>query len=304
MEINPPNNFYENITSSSLRLFLQLVFKRFIGPPQNARTQRFILGLITPLLLGVSGVKKEFHKLSNCEVEILNPPINTLNKVILYIHGGAFCIGNPKTHRAITTRLALLTGHSIWTPDYRLAPEHPYPAGLNDILECYMKLQDLGFTTNQIIIGGDSAGGSLALALALKLKSLEIPQPKKIFLISPVTDFHDQEFKASLPDKLDPMISIGWMKQAFDWYRYDSNDAFHDPLTQDLSGLPPILIQAGGQEILLRDSLRLFEVAQKFKVKSNLQIYKKRWHVFHLQAAYLKSAREAINEIAIFVTLD
>jgi acetyl esterase/lipase len=256
--------------------------------------------MITPLLFGIKGVKREFLGLKNFSVEILNPPNKKTDKVILYIHGGAFCLGSPKTHRSITTRLAMLTGYSIWTPDYKLAPEYKYPEGLSNVLDCYLKLLELGFTANQIIIGGDSAGGSLALALTLKLKKLGLLLPNKIFLISPVTDFEVRRSITELGEEIDPMISMALMKQAFDWYEYDSKDIFHSPRSQDLNGFPPLLIQVGSEEILLADSLRLAEVAEKFKVNTTLQIYKERWHVFHLQATYLQSARSAINEIALF----
>jgi acetyl esterase/lipase len=300
MEINPPNNLIENISSFCLRLLIKLVFKKLIRPPQSVKTQRFILGMITPLLFGIKGVKREFLGLKNFSVEILNPPNKKNDKVILYIHGGAFCLGSPKTHRSITTRLAMLTGYSIWTPDYKLAPEYKYPEGLSNVLDCYLKLLELGFTANQIIIGGDSAGGSLALALTLKLKKLGLLLPNKIFLISPVTDFEVRSSITELGEEIDPMISMALMKQAFDWYEYDSKDIFHSPRSQDLNGFPPLLIQVGSEEILLADSLRLAEVAKKFKVNTTLQIYKERWHVFHLQATYLQSARSAINEIALF----
>jgi acetyl esterase/lipase len=303
MEIEPPNNLIEKVSSSCLRSMLKLVFKQLIGPPQSVKTQRFILGMITPFLFGVPGVRREFFEMNGFNVEILNPPNKKNDKVILYIHGGAFCIGNPKTHRSITTRLAILTSYSIWTPDYKLAPEYKYPEGLSNLLDCYLKLLELGFAANQIIIGGDSAGASLALALALKLQSLGLELPNKIFLISPVTDFEARSSITQLTEKIDPMISLGLMKQAFDWYGYNSKEIFHSPLLQDLSGFPPLLIQVGSEEILLADSLRLADVAKKFNVDTTLQVYKERWHVFHLQASYLQSARNAINDIALFCKL-
>jgi acetyl esterase/lipase len=300
MEIEPPNNFIEKVSSSCLRSLIKLVFKKLMRPPQDVKIQRFILGVMTPLLFGIKGVGREFFAMKGFCVEILNPPNKQNDKVILYIHGGAFCIGNPKTHRSITTRLAMLTSYSIWTPDYKLAPEYQYPEALSNLLDCYLKLIEIGFTSSQIIIGGDSAGGSLALALTLKLQSLGLQLPNKIFLISPVTDFEARSPITQFTEKIDPMISMELMKQAFDWYGYDMKDIFHSPLSQDLSGFPPILIQVGSEEILLADSLRLAEVAEKFKVNTTLQIYKERWHVFQLQAAYLQSAKSAINEIALF----
>jgi len=300
MEIEPPNNFIEKVSSSCLRSLIKLVFKKLMRPPQDVKIQRFILGVMTPLLFGIKGVGREFFAMKGFCVEILNPPNKQNDKVILYIHGGAFCIGNPKTHRSITTRLAMLTSYSIWTPDYKLAPEYQYPEALSNLLDCYLKLIEIGFTSSQIIIGGDSAGGSLALALTLKLQSLGLQLPNKIFLISPVTDFEARSPITQFTEKIDPMISMELMKQAFDWYGYDMKDIFHSPLSQDLSGFPPILIQVGSEEILLADSLRLAEVAEKFKINTTLQIYKERWHVFHLQARYLQSARSAINEIALF----
>ena len=300
MIINEPNNFLEIISSGSLKLFLRLVFKKFMGPPHSINTQRLVLKFISPSLTGLSGIRKEILLIDGMDIAVYHPPGVSNGKVILYIHGGAFCLGNADTHRSITTRLAKQTNSSVWVPNYRLAPEFPYPAALEDILSCYKRLLAIGYSSENIIVGGDSAGGSLALALALNLRSLNMRLPGKIFLLSPLTDMGGTGESFEKLRHIDPMLSIEWLEQAKNWYQYPEDNFFHDPLKQDLRGFPPLLIQVGAEEILLSDSIRLAEIAKECNVDVTLQVYEGRWHVFQLQATYLQSARSAIEDIAQF----
>ena len=301
MLIKAPSGLVESSIASFLRGFLRLVFKKFIAPPFQIGFQRFLINfIISPLLIGSPGTQRKSIKVENIDVDVVYQSNKSSEKIILYIHGGAYCLGNPRSHRSITTRLTKLTGSAIWVPNYRLAPEHPYPAGLNDLVDCYKELIARGHAPEKIQIGGDSAGGSLALALALNLRSLNIPLPEKIFLISPVTDLEATGESIKTLVDIDPMISVGWLGQAIGWYKYEESSQFHSPLKQDLTGFPPILVQVGEEEVLLSDSLRLVEHAEKFGVNTTLQIFEKRWHVFHLEAIFLKSARDAIKKIAHF----
>jgi acetyl esterase/lipase len=188
----------------------------------------------------------------------------------------------------------------VWLPDYRLAPEHPYPAALEDAIACYQALRDDGYAPDRIMIAGDSAGGALALSLALALKQRGAPAPAGLLLISPVTD--DSLGGASLTTRrrTDPMIRKGWLEQGLRWYRAASHPAPLHPLKADLRGLPPMLIQAGDQEVLLSDSTRLAEHATACGVPCRLEVHAARWHVFHLQAFYLCSAQDALRTLASF----
>ncbi len=140
----------------------------------------------------------------------------TARGAMLYLHGGAFCLGNARTHRSITTRLAKSAGMAVWVPDYRLVPEHPYPAAVEDALTAWQAMRRAGHRAEDIVIAGDSAGGSLALALAIMLRDEGKERAAGLVLFSPVTDPTLGGGKASADD---PMIRRGWLEQALRWYR-------------------------------------------------------------------------------------
>lgn len=173
-------------------------------------------------------------------------------------------------HRSITTRLALSTGAVVTVPDYRLAPEHPYPAALDDARACYQALLARGVAPGRIVLAGDSAGGALAMALLLSLKRAGQPMPAGALLISPVTD--PALRRASLANLRagDPMIREGWLRQGLAWYGAPAAAGEHQPLAAELSGLPPVMIQVGEQEVLRDDSLRLADRLQQAGVECRL----------------------------------
>lgn len=296
----PPRSPLERATAAFLRVFLKRVFRSLIGPPQSARMQRFVVGLLSPLMPGCLGVTRSRQMLNDLAVEVVKPAGRHGDKVILYLHGGAFCVGSPQSHRSITTRLAAASRCDVWVPDYRLAPEHPYPAALEDAIYCYQILLARGLDAHNIVVAGDSAGGSLALALTLALRDKGLRQPGKLMLISTVADIDRLDQTITENVAIDPMLRPGWLQQAMAWYACPKDAASHRPLEADLTNFPPMLLQVGDQEILLQDSLRLAAHAKRFGNQVTLQVYGERWHDFHLQAAMLKSSRQAIRELAAF----
>ncbi|UIF89944.1 alpha/beta hydrolase fold domain-containing protein [Cupriavidus sp. UYPR2.512] len=295
-----PQSTVESVSASLLRGLLRTSFRPLIGPPFGAAFQRGVVSLLSALMPGVGDVIRYRSAAGKVPVEIIAPKRGEIGGVVLYLHGGAFCLGGPGTHRSITTRLAVESGLPVWLPDYRLAPEHPYPAALEDAIACYQALRAEGYAPDRIMIAGDSAGGALALSLALALKQRGAPAPAGLLLISPVTD--DSLSGASLTTRCrtDPMIRKGWLEQGLRWYRAASHPAALHPLKADLRGLPPMLIQAGDQEVLLSDSTRLVEHATACGVPCRLEVHGARWHVFHLQAFYLRSAQDALRTLASF----
>jgi acetyl esterase/lipase len=223
---------------------------------------------------------------------------------ILYLHGGAFCLGSPWTHRALTTRLARAAGMPVWIPDYRLAPEHPYPAALDDAAACYEAMLASGLRPDRIVVAGDSAGGGLAMALTLRLRlrlrEREAALPCGLALLSPLLDLGLSEPGLEARAGQDPMISSAWLRQTLAAYACPQDALEHRPLEADLAGLPPMLVQVGTDEILLGDALRLTERAQAAGIRCRLEVFEARWHVFHLQAAQLRGARSAIGAVAAF----
>jgi cation diffusion facilitator CzcD-associated flavoprotein CzcO/acetyl esterase/lipase len=295
-----PRNMVERLNEGMVRLLLRAAFKPFVGPPSNARTERAVVGMLAPLMFGVAGVSRERSQLGGVPAEIVRPRKAEGEGVILFLHGGAFCLGGPNSHRSITTRLAKNAAMPVWVPDYRLAPEHPYPAALDDALACYDALLGSGLRAQQISLGGDSAGGALVLALLLRLKARGAAMPACAMLISPLTDLTSGGPSMQSKRAADPMVRQAWLEQALGWYACPPEEMAHRPLEADLSGLPPMLVQVGEDEILLDDSTRLAQRAAACGVRCLLEIHQSRWHVVHLSAFYLQSARQALRRLAGF----
>jgi acetyl esterase/lipase len=249
---------------------------------------------------GVGGAVRSRETADGVAFEVVTPQRRDTGGTILYLHGGAFCLGAPATHRSITSRLAVDSGLQVWVPDYRLAPEHPYPAALDDAHGCYERLLAAGYAPRQIVLAGDSAGGSLALALALRLRDAGREQPAGLMMVSPVADPKLSGPTVAANQRIDPMLRRSWVAQGIAWYDCPAEVEAHRPLSTDLSGLPPMLVQVGDREILLSDSLMLAEHARRCGIDCRLEVHEERWHVFHLQAWYLASARAALRGMARF----
>ncbi|KVF66040.1 flavin-containing monooxygenase [Burkholderia vietnamiensis] len=298
--VAPPAGRVEALAAASLRGFLRAAFRPLIGPPFGARVQRRVVAMLSPLMPGAGGTLRYRTAAAGVPVEVIAPKRGDAGGVILYLHGGAFCVGSPRTHRSVTTRLAAEARLPVWAPDYRLAPEHPSPAAVDDALAAYEALRAQGYAPHRIVIAGDSAGGALALALAMALRERGEPAAAALLLISPVTDAALGGATLSSRRHDDPMIRRGWLEQGLRWYHGAGAGASRGPLDADLRGLPPMLVQVGDQEVLLSDAQRLAAHARACGVQCRLEIHAARWHVFHLQAFYLQSARDALRTLAGF----
>lgn len=212
---------------------------------------------------------------------------------ILYLHGGGYIIGSSDTHRGITGHLARASGCSVFAPDYRLAPEHPFPAALDDAEACWNALLAQGFGPGQMALAGDSAGGGLSLALAMRLRDKGQPMPASLTLFSPWVDLTQEQLYS--PEQ-EPVLQPAWTAKAASLYAGTTplTHPLVSPIFGDLSGLPPILIQAGSQEILLNDSERLLRKATEADVQARLEVFNSLWHVFQVHSGQLDRATEAI----------
>ncbi|MCM2485705.1 flavin-containing monooxygenase [Burkholderia glumae] len=295
-----PASMLEKLNASFLRGFLRFGFRSLIGPPFGVVCQRRIVGMLSLLMPGVGGVIRYRTPAGGVYTEVVAPKRGDTGGAILYLHGGAFCLGGPGTHRSVTTRLAHESGMAVWVPDYRLAPEHPHPAALDDALDAYATMRAQGYAPERIVVAGDSAGGALALALAAALRERGKAMPAALALISPVTDAALGGETLSTRSGHDPMIRRGWLEQGLRWYHGPDPAAAGGPLDTDLCGLPPMMVQVGAQEILLSDSLRLASHANACGVRCTLEVHAGRWHVFQLQSFYLRSARDALRTLADF----
>jgi epsilon-lactone hydrolase len=226
-------------------------------------------------------------------------------KAILYLHGGGYCICSVDTHRGLAARLALASQVRVLIIDYRLAPENPYPAALDDALAAYRWLIAQGFHPRQLAIGGDSAGGGLALTTALSLRDMGEALPAALFLLSPWTDltFSGESYRAL--KKKDPIFGgeSGTLEFGPAYLGVaDPTNPRISPLFADLNGLPPTIIHVGSDEILLDDSTRLELNLRKAGVKTRLEIWQGMWHVFQIFAPYVPEAQQSIQQIGDFIS--
>jgi len=220
---------------------------------------------------------------------------------MLYLHGGGYFACSPSTHRAITGAYAR-QGFAVFAPAYRLAPEHPFPAALDDALAAYRGMLEADWSPRGIVIAGDSAGGGLALATLLAAKNAGLPMPACALLFSPWTDLAGTGASVQSNRERDPMLVAERLREGGEIYLNgaDPVNPLASPLYGDLAGLPPLLIQVGDGEILLDDSTRLAQRAREAGVQVDLKIWKEMPHVWQISQNFLPEARVALDEAAGF----
>jgi monoterpene epsilon-lactone hydrolase len=250
--------------------------------------------------LSLGGVDAE-----QINLKIKSNNVTEPNYALLHFHGGVFVAGSASTHRALGSEIAARSDVTVYMLDYRLAPQHPYPAAFDDCLAAYKALLAKGYLPEHIILGGDSAGGALVLATLVALRDLKIALPAASLLISPFVDMTlcaDSFNKNALSD---PMLTKEILQRGADAYRGDiqSADARISPVFADLNGLPPMLIQVGSEEILLDDALQLSKRAERSGIKVDCHVYSGMWHNFQMFNGFLKTSDDALDEIAQFIKL-
>lgn len=221
--------------------------------------------------------------------------------VILYCHGGGYSTGSSLYARTLTTKLAMSTSMDVLSFDYRLAPEHPYPAALEDAMKAWDYLMLMGYGARDVIVAGDSAGGNLALCLTHKLKGEGRILPRGLVLMSPWTDMTSSGKSHESKKEVDPVLDEEYMAQMTDNYAKgrDLEDPLISPIFGDFEDFPPACIQVGENELLLNDSTMLHKKMVKANVPARLDIYKGMWHVF--QMSPFKTAYEAMDKNAEFI---
>ncbi|MCW5893233.1 MAG: alpha/beta hydrolase [bacterium] len=223
--------------------------------------------------------------------------------VLLYLHGGGYCIGSINTHRALVSRLSAATAMRGLAVDYRLAPEHPFPAALDDATAVYRWLLGQGVAPERVVVAGDSAGGGLTLATLLATRDAQLPRPAGGVCLSPWTDLEVTGATMDSHAERDPMIRRdGALRLAAAYLgAAPARTPLASPLHADLRGLPPLLVQVGTAETLLDDSVRLAERARAADVDVTLEPWEDMIHVWQAFAPLLPEADEAIAAIGSWV---
>ena len=235
--------------------------------------------------------------------EWLRPPSAEPGRVVLYLHGGGYVIGSPRSHRHLAAAIASAAGASALLLDYRLAPEHPYPAAVDDATAAYRWLLDQAIAPARIVIAGDSAGGGLTVATLLALREAGVPLPAGGVCISPWVDLTCGGASYATKAAADPIVRRDGVEQMARDYlgATPPRTPLASPLFADLRGLPPLLIHVGSDEVLLDDAVQLAERSRAAGVDASLEVYERMIHVWHWFLPMLDEAHTAVDAIGRFV---
>jgi len=286
-----------------LNLFLRLWVKRMLVPDADLVQLRakqagldLRFGIVDPV------ARRTPVAIGSVPGEWIEVPESRRERVLLYLHGGAFIFRFPNSHAALVARLSRRLGARALMVDYRLAPEHPYPAAPDDCHEAYRWLLAQGCDPRGIVIAGDSAGGNLTLATLHRIKAAGEPLPGCAVLLSPFVDFTLSSKSLITNEKRDPMFTLAGMVALRELYAPPERflDASLSPLFGDFTGLPPLLLQAGSTEMLLDEAARIAARAHAAGVPVEFEIWDRLPHVFQVFAD-LPQAAEAVDAIARFV---
>jgi monoterpene epsilon-lactone hydrolase len=248
-------------------------------------------------------VKVERVNAPAAPAEWLRPPSAMPGRVVLYLHGGGYVIGSPRSHRHLAAAIASAAEASALLLDYRLAPEHPFPAAVDDATAAYRWLLDQAIAPERIVIAGDSAGGGLTVATLLALREARVPLPAGGVCISPWVDLTCSGASYGTKADADPIVRRSGVEEMARAYlgATPPRTPLASPLFADLRGLPPLLIHVGSDEVLLDDAVQLAERAKAHGVDATLEIYDRMIHVWHWFLPMLEEAETAVAAIGRFV---
>lgn len=268
------------------------------------RARRHFEKIAGTFLVPAFGVEVERSQIAGVDVDWLRPKKARKDKVLFYLHGGAYVIGSRRTHRQLVSHMVRAAGVVAVLPEYRLAPEHPFPAGLDDAVAVYRGLLDSGFKPEDIIISGDSAGGGLSAATLLALRHAGLPMPAAAVLLSPFLDVTGSGESATTRADQDPWFDIADLHVVARYYCPDESqwtNPLVSPVFANVAGLPPMLIHVGDDEILLSDSTRFAEKLQAEGIEVELEIWPHMWHVFQMFIRKMPESRAAVTKIAAYI---
>jgi epsilon-lactone hydrolase len=279
-----------------LRATLRGVAPLFVSPRVPIPKQRRFADALSAVQRPPRGTRVAPAEMGGVSGERVSPPGSAPEGVLLFLHGGGYAIGSPRTHRALAARVAASIGVPAFVPAYRLAPEHPHPAALEDALAAYRGLLADGTEPRRIVVAGDSAGGGLALALAMALRDAGVRPPAAVGMLCPWLDLTADVAGTRQSAPREPLLTPAGIARWAAAYTNgcDPTDPAISPLFGDLSGLPPLVLEYAGDDLLAGDGERLVERANAAGADLQHRRYQGLWHVFHTHADVLAGADEAV----------
>jgi len=273
-----------------------------IGDDVDAFRERMIRA--SGLSPGISGeVMVEPLNILGISCEWVSVEGSDAQRVLMYFHGGGYVFRGLDSRRDIAWRLAKASGLKVLLVDYSLAPDNPFPAAIEDATACYRWLLDEGYQAGHMMIGGDSAGGGLAVATLVNLKNLGLAQPSGAILMSPWVDLSVSGESIAVNEVADAILSRAALERFAELYLgdLDRKAPLASPLFADLSGLPPVMVHVGSTEVLLSDAERLVEKIKHAGGEAFLEVWPKMPHVFQVFARRIPEGKDAIGKLGVFL---
>lgn len=289
------------MASEQLKKVIEIVTSQPQNPNAPVERRRAFMEKISERV--ASDVKCEPVTANGVPAEWIVAPAAADDRVVLYLHGGGYVVGSINTHRAMVARIGRASQARALAIDYRLAPEHPFPAAVDDAVAAYRWLLDQGYKPARIVISGDSAGGGLVLAALLALRDAGLPMPAAAVPISPWADLEGTGESVKTKAARDPMVNLEGLAGMAKAYigNQDPRNPLASPIHADYRGLPPMLIHVGEAEILLDDARRVTDKAKAAGVDVELEVWDEMIHVWHVFAKILPEAQQAIDRIGAYV---
>ena len=288
----------------AVRLMARTVVAPLLSPRLPLPVRRRLLGATGAALPLPRGTRRSWSLLGGVPTERISAANAVGPQQLLYLHGGGYLVGSPASHRALLAHLSRAAGAPVHAPRYRLAPEHPFPAALDDALAAYRALLTAGHPSQRVAVAGDSAGGGLTMSLLLRLRSLGVDLPGSVGLISPWLDLDLRSPALWANADTDALLDPSWLAGAVDDYRAGSDAPELRPLEADLAGLPPLHVIAGADEVLVGDSDALAERAKDAGAAMTYRREPGMWHAYPIFAGLLAEADEAVAELGASLSKD
>ena len=290
------------MASEELQMVMEMLRSRPVETGLGIEEQRAAMeaGLQFPL---AEDVRCQKGNAGGVPAEWITTPAASEGWVIYYLHGGGYVLGSVNTHREMISRLARAAGAKALAIDYRLAPENPFPAAVEDSVAAYRWLLSSGVDPARVVVAGDSAGGGLTVATLVALRDAGAPLPAAGVCISPWVDLECSWESVTLGAEDEGMLTREGILQMAKAYlgAADPTTPLASPIHADLAGLPPLLIQVGTAGDLLDDATRLVERATAAGVDATLECWEEMIHVWHIFAAMLPEGQQAIDRVGEFV---